>query len=516
MRKVLSACIAFGVVATTAAVLGVMPDAAAHPGHQISVNDMSVNEGSLSGSFTLTVTPAPEAGETVSVHVQTASFTATGAASCTPPSASSDYVNVPDTTITWNAGETTKFQSVTICEDSVIEGNETFFLNLTNATSSCPSCPTGTSANISDAQGTGTIIDNDGQPQISIGDATTTPEGNVGTTPFVFPVTLSAASASTVTVHYATADGTATAPSDYTAQSGNVSFSPGITAGNVTILVNGDTTAETDETFFVNLSSPTNAQIADPQGVGIIRNDDPLPSGPSTLTINDISLNEGNSGTTPSTPFTFTVTLSQPPAASQTSFVNFNTADGSATSGSDYTLTSGTILFTAGQTAQTITVPVTGDTTPEADEVFSVTLAGASCSGPSCTAPTISDGLGVATIVNDDAVPPTATPTPAPSPTPTPTPTPPTTVTATLKIGGYFQVRVTAQAPCAANRLVKVKKSVPGTDKVITQGNTDANGLFKQAVRPRKRGNFYGQVYNILVGGTTCKGAKSPVRTLPA
>jgi hypothetical protein len=377
-------------------------------------------------------------------------------------------------------------------------------------------CPTGTSASLADAQGTGTIIDNDGQPQISIGDPTTTPEGNIGTTPVVFPVTLSPASASTVTVHYATADGTASAPSDYTAQSGNVSFSPGITTGNVTILVNGDTTPETDETFFVNLSNPTNAQIADPQGVGVIGNDDPLPLGPSTLTINDITLSEGNNGTSPSTPFTFTVTLSQIPGAGHSASVNFTTADNSATAGSDYTLTTGTIFFGSNETAKTITIPVVGDTTPEPDEVFSVNLAGASCSGPSCTAPTIADGTGVATIANDDGVPVTQTPTPSASPSPSPTPTPPTTVTATLKIGGYFQVRVTAQAPCAANRFVKVKQSVPGTDRVITQGNTDSTGLFKQAVRPRKRGNFYGQVYDTVVGATMCRKAKSPVRTLPA
>ena len=95
-------------------------------------------------------------------------------------------------------------------------------------------------------------------------------EGNSGTTPFNFTVSLSAAASFPVTVKYATADGTATAP-DYTAHaSARLTFAAGQTSKTVTVNVKGDTTIEPDETFFVNLSSPTNAVITDSQGMGTI------------------------------------------------------------------------------------------------------------------------------------------------------------------------------------------------------------------------------------------------------
>ncbi|HSP45244.1 MAG TPA: Calx-beta domain-containing protein, partial [Chthoniobacterales bacterium] len=112
------------------------------------------------------------------------------------------------------------------------------------------------------------------QPVLSVTDVSMA-EGNSGTTSFVFTVSLSPSSAQPVTVHFATADGTAIAGSDYQAASGTLNFSPGDTSKTVTVLVNGDTTFEPDETFFVNLSSAGNAQIAKAQGIGTILNDDP-------------------------------------------------------------------------------------------------------------------------------------------------------------------------------------------------------------------------------------------------
>lgn len=63
---------------------------------------------------------------------------------------------------------------------------------------------------------------------------------------------------------------------------------------------------------------------------------------------------------------------------------------------------------------------------------------------------------------------------------------------------------------------MKVKRSVPGTDKVIVTGKTDSTGLFKKAVRPKKRGLFYAQIYPVTIQGTSCPGEKSSVRELPA
>jgi len=110
-------------------------------------------------------------------------------------------------------------------------------------------------------------------PSLSISDATVT-EGNAGTVSAVFTVSLSAASAQPVTVAYATADGSAVAGTDYVAAGGTLTFAPGTLTQTVTVAVNGDTLPEGNETFFVNLSNPTNATTADAQGRGTIGNDD--------------------------------------------------------------------------------------------------------------------------------------------------------------------------------------------------------------------------------------------------
>ena len=124
-------------------------------------------------------------------------------------------------------------------------------------------------------------------------------------------------------------------------------------------------------------------------GLGTITNDDtaPLP----TLSIGDVAVAEGNSGTGAAT---FTVTLSA--ASTSTVTVAYATANGTATAGSDYVAQSGTLTFTAGQTAKTIAVVVNGDTTVEPSETFTVTL-----SSPSGA--TLADGVGLGTITNDDS-----------------------------------------------------------------------------------------------------------------
>src|SRR5207253_742685 len=139
-----------------------------------------------------------------------------------------------------------------------------------------------------------TIVNDDPLPAISINDVAAN-EGNGGTTPFVFTVSLSNPSDQTITVNYATADVTATtADNDYVAASGTVTFAPGTTSQTITVLVNGDTKFEPNETFFVDLFAATNATIADPQGQGTIVNDDSQP----TISINDVTLPEGNAGPT--------------------------------------------------------------------------------------------------------------------------------------------------------------------------------------------------------------------------
>ena len=99
-------------------------------------------------------------------------------------------------------------------------------------------------------------------------------EGNVGTVSAQFIVSLTDGGSQTVSVTYATADGTATTGSDYQTVFGTLTFAPGETSKTVVVPVNGDLLLEANETFFVNLSSPTNALIADNQGVATIRDDD--------------------------------------------------------------------------------------------------------------------------------------------------------------------------------------------------------------------------------------------------
>ena len=99
-------------------------------------------------------------------------------------------------------------------------------------------------------------------------------EGNSGTTAFNFTVTLSAASATAVTVNYATSDGSANAGSDYSTTSGTLTFAPNVLTQTISVNAMGDTLIEGSETFVVTLTAPTNATLATAQGVGSIINDD--------------------------------------------------------------------------------------------------------------------------------------------------------------------------------------------------------------------------------------------------
>lgn len=119
-----------------------------------------------------------------------------------------------------------------------------------------------------------------GTPALAIGDASVV-EGNSGVTDLVFPVTLSTASASPVTVAYQTADGTAVS-GDYNPTSGTLTFAPGELSHGVTVSVVGDTTFEPNEFFFVNLSGASGATILDGQGAGTIVNDDGVTAGGGT------------------------------------------------------------------------------------------------------------------------------------------------------------------------------------------------------------------------------------------
>ena len=194
----------------------------------------------------------------------------------------------------------------------------------------------------------------------------------------------------TITVDYATSNGTAIAGQDYTATSGTLTFLNGETTKTFPVPIINDTMNEPNETFNVSLSNPTGGAlllVPSTATVTIADNDNP-----PTVSITDVSQTEGNAGTTN---FTFTASLSQ--ASGFDVSVNFATANGTATGGIDYASANGTLNFSSAlaETSKTVTIAVQGELLIEINETFFVNL----------TAPinaTISDSQGIGTILDDD------------------------------------------------------------------------------------------------------------------
>ena len=147
-------------------------------------------------------------------------------------------------------------------------------------------------------------------------------------------VTLNAASALSVTVNYSTSDGTAIAGNDYTFDNGTLTFAPTVTSMTVPITILSDAIDEENETFSLNLSSPTNAVLGTASGTVTISDDDSAP----TISISDNATSNEASGATP-----LTVTLSA--ASERVITVNYTTANGTANSVADYVATNGTLTF---------------------------------------------------------------------------------------------------------------------------------------------------------------------------
>jgi hypothetical protein len=321
----------------------------------LAISDVSILEGnSGTTAFVFTVNLSAPSGQPVTVNYATADGSATSG---------NDYTAASGT-LTIPAGQTSGTITVLVNGDRVVEPNETFFINLSSPTN----------ATIAGGQGQGTIVDD--EPRVSINDVTMN-EGNSGLTAFAFTVSLSVAYDVPVTVSYATANGIATAGSDYQAQSGTLTIPAGQTSGTITVLVNGDRLAEPNETFFVNLSNVNYGVIADGQGVGTILDDEPR------ISISDVTRKEGNGNKT--TLFTFTVTLS------------YRTVDGTATtSDGDYVAKTGTLTFAPGETTKTITIEVKGDSKKEANETFYLDLFYSSINS------LFTKNRGLGTILNDD------------------------------------------------------------------------------------------------------------------
>jgi len=226
-------------------------------------------------------------------------------------------------------------------------------------------------------------------PTLSINDVSIT-EGNDGTLTATFPVTQD--SRGKTSVRYATAQGTASSPDDFLSRTGKLRFAGGHRKNKVAITIVGDTLDEANETFFVRLSAPVGATIADGEGKGTITDDDASPSVSSVATV---AVPEGNSGDTPFA--SVDVTLSAP--SGRMVSVDYTTVDGSASEGSDYEAAVDTLEFAPGETIGSIVVKVLGDDATEGDETFDVDI-----SNP--VNATLGTHPTVVTIKDNDPIPP--------------------------------------------------------------------------------------------------------------
>jgi autotransporter-associated beta strand protein len=246
--------------------------------------------------------------------------------------------------------------------------------------------------------GANTTYDLEPLPRLSIDDVTHA-EGDSGTTDYTFTVTLDSASDQTVTVDYSTADDTATtADGDYNAvATTQLSFAPGETTKPLTVTVNGDTVFESDEQFFVNLSNPSaTATILDGQGTGAITNDDAAPTGEIQFTTSAYTIGESVG--------TAHISVTRANGSSGMVSATFNTSDGTATAGNDYTaVTNYGVTYNDGETGtKTIDIPISPDTIFEGDETVNLTLSGTTVG----SARNAVNGLSATlTITDDDAAP---------------------------------------------------------------------------------------------------------------
>jgi PKD repeat protein len=252
------------------------------------------------------------------------------------------------------------------------------------------------------------------EPTVQLSVASLTVNEGDGTA--TLDVLLSAASSTAVTVHYTASDGTARAGSDYTATSGTLTFAPNETSQPILIPISNDAADEENETVTLTLSNPSNATLGSPASTGLTIVDDDAP--PEVRFSAATGASAENSGTA-----TLVVTLSA--ASGKSITVNYATSNGTATAGSDYTATSGTLTFAPNETSKSFPVTILDDTTDEPDETITLALTtptNAALGTPGTATLTITD--------NDPTTPPPPTVTAQFSATPT-TGNPPLTVTFT-------------------------------------------------------------------------------------
>ena len=266
---------------------------------------------------------------------------------------------------------------MSILGDLLDEPDETFQVALSSVAGATPG-----------VDGVVLIHDDDPPPSVSINDVSLTePAGPTVMT--TFDVTLSAPSAYGVSVNLATGPGgTATPSRDYGAVSGTLTFPPGTTSRNFQVAIWADTLDEPDETFFVDLSSPSTGTLTlgDSQGQGTILDDDPA----AEVLAANLQIAEGDDGL-----HTGSVGVILAPSGFPVT-VTYETADDTATGERDYLPASGTLTFAPGETHRAVPVTILGDAVAEPNERFYLNLVAA-------TNATITHGPGEVVILNDDS-----------------------------------------------------------------------------------------------------------------
>jgi hypothetical protein len=302
---------------------------------------------------------------------------------------SNDYSGIPagsPKSITFLAGESSVNLVVDPMADALAEADETVAITLS---------ANGDYIRETTTAVIGTIVNDDTNLAISpaiISQA----EGNSGVTRYTFTVTRTGLLSGSSSAQWSVAgiDGQPADANDFPGgvlPTGNVTFAAGETTKTITIDVIGDTIAENDETFAVTLTNPTGATITIATASGTIVNDDTN----LAITPSSISQSEGNSG---ATVYAFTVNRTGVVSGSSTAQWSVAGIGDHPANADDFggSFPTGTVTFVAGETSQTITIEVSGDSIAENDETFAISL-----SGPSGATITTANAEGI--IVNDDA-----------------------------------------------------------------------------------------------------------------
>jgi hypothetical protein len=343
---------------------------------QFSSQNYSANEGD--GSAQVTVVRSGGTQLVASVNYATSNGNA---------QAGQDYTAASGT-LTFNSGETSKTIFVPISDDAFVEGNETFTVTL--------SSPSFGAALGTPTTATVTIVDNDGGSTVQFNPTDYTVNEAAGQVVLTVTANRLGNTGTSISVNYATRNGSAVAGQDYATASGTVTFGAGETQKQIAVAITNDTQLENAENFFVDLSNPSGASLkTDGSSTATVNiaDDD---SGTSTMQFSSAtySVNEGAGSVA--------LTVVRSGGIQLAASANYATANGTAQANADYTAASGSVSFAAGETQKTIIIGVNEDSFAEGDETFTVTLsnpsAGATLGNPSSATVTIVDNDSGSTV----------------------------------------------------------------------------------------------------------------------